>query len=281
MNRNRLMIGLAFAIVLAFFLSAFVYREFEQVSARPRVVPMQQIVVAAGPLPLGTRLDATNLRTIPWAAGEPVVGMFKRIEDCTNRALITEVAENEPILESKLAPIAAGAGLSAAIPHGMRALSVAVNDVVGVAGFVTPGTTVDVLVTGAVTGLNPRGETGNITRTILENVRVLAAGQKVEQDRDGKPQTVPVITLLVTPEDASKLAMASTEGKIQLALRNTIDTEISDPPAVLQTSLFAPAAPPVAPRQVVARKPTAAPPAPYSVEVITGTKRETKEFPAQ
>jgi pilus assembly protein CpaB len=281
MNRNRLMIGLVFALVLAFFLSAFVYREFQQAAARPRAIPMQQIVVAAGPLPLGTRLDASKLRTIPWAAGEPVRGMFTRIEDCTNRALITDVAENEPILESKLAPIAAGAGLSVAIPQGMRALSVAVNDVVGVAGFVTPGTTVDVLVTGAVTGPNPRGESGNITRTILENVRVLAAGQKVEQDRDGKPQTVPVITLLVTPEDASKLAMASTEGKIQLALRNTIDTEISDPPAVLQTTLFAPAAPPVVERKAVAHKAATPPPAAYSVEVITGTKHETKEFPAQ
>jgi pilus assembly protein CpaB len=279
MNRNRLVIGLLFAMVLAFFLSAFVYREFKQVAARPRTVQMQQIVVAAGPLPLGTRLDASKLRTIAWPAGDPVRGMFTRIEDCTDRALMTDVAENEPILESKLAPIQAGAGLSVAIPQGMRALSVAVNDVVGVAGFVTPGTTVDVLVTGAVVG--SKGETGNITRTILQNVRVLAAGQKVEQDRDGKPQAVPVITLLVTPEDASKLAMASTEGKIQLALRNTIDTEISDPPAVLQTTLFAPAAAPVVSRPAVARKPAAAPPAPYSVEVITGTKRDVKEFPAQ
>jgi pilus assembly protein CpaB len=278
-NKNRLMIGLVFALVLAFFLSAVVYREFKQVSSTPRAVQMQQIVVAAGPLQLGTRLDASKLRAIPWPSGEPIKGVCLRIQDCTNRALITDVSENEPILESKLAPIEAGAGLSAAIPQGMRALSVAVNDVVGVAGFVTPGTTVDVLVTGELVG--SKGESGNITRTILENVRVLAAGQKVEQDRDGKPQTVPVITLLVTPEDASKLAMASTEGKIQLALRNTIDTEVSDPPAVLQTSLFAPTAAPVVQRPAVAHKAAAAPPAPYTVEVITGTKREEKEFPAQ
>jgi len=150
MNRNRLVIGLVFAIVLAFLLSAFVYREFKQVSAAPPVVQMQHIVVAAEPLRLGTRLDASKLRTIPWPAGQPVQGMFTRIEDCTHRALITAVAENEPILESKLAAVEAGAGLSATIPEGMRALSVAVNDVVGVAGFVTPGTMVDVLVTGAI-----------------------------------------------------------------------------------------------------------------------------------
>jgi pilus assembly protein CpaB len=278
MNRNRLMIGLAFAIVLAFFLSAFVYREFKQVSAAPPVVQMQHIVVAAAPLQLGTRLNSAELRTIPWPAGQPVLGMFTRVEDCTHRALITAVAENEPILESKLAPVEAGAGLSATIPEGRRALSVAVNDVVGVAGFVTPGTMVDVLVTGAIAGSSQQGGAGNITRTILENVRVLAAGQKIEQDRDGKPQTVPVITLLVTPEDASKLAMASTEGKIQLALRNTIDTKTLNPPAVLQTTLFAPAAAPVVERHTVAQRP-AAPPPPYIVEVITGAKHETKEFP--
>jgi len=276
MNRNRLMIGLLFAIVLAFFLSAFIYREFKQVSAAPPVVQMQRIVVAAAPLQLGTRLESSQLRTIPWPAGQPVAGMFTRVEDCAHRALITAVAENEPILESKLAPLEAGAGLSATIPEGMRAISVAVNDVVGVAGFVGPGTMVDVLVTGAIAGSNQQAG-GNITRTILENVRVLAAGQKVQQDRDGKPQTVPVITLLVTPEDASKLTMASTEGKIQLALRNTIDTKTLNPPAVLQATLFAPAAAPVVERHVAAPRP--APPAPYTVEVITGAKHELKEFP--
>jgi len=279
MTRNRLVTGLIFAVALSFFLSAFVYREFKQVSAAPPVVQMQHIVVAAAPLALGTRLDSSKLRTIPWPAGQPVRGMFTRVEDCEHRALVTDVAENEPILESKLAPVEAGAGLSATIPEGMRALSVAVNDVIGVAGFVTPGTMVDVLVTGAIVGPGKeQGGGGNITRTILENVRVLAAGQKIQQDRDGKPQTVPVITLLVTPEDAAKLAMASTEGKIQLALRNTIDTATSTPPAVLQASLFAPAAAPVVERHTVSARP-AAPPAPYTVEVINGTKQETKEFP--
>jgi pilus assembly protein CpaB len=234
--------------------------------------------VAAAPLQLGTRLDSSKLRTIPWPAGQPVLGMFTRVEDCTHRALITGVAENEPILESKLAPVEAGAGLSATIPEGMRALSVAVNDVVGVAGFVTPGTMVDVLVTGTIAGPGQQGGAGNITRTILENVRVLAAGQKIEQDRDGKPQTVPVITLLVTPEDASKLAMASTEGKIQLALRNTIDTKTLNPPPVLQTTLFAPTAAPAVMKHTVAQRP-AAPSPPYTVEVIMGAKHETKEFP--
>ena len=211
MNQNRMILGLVFAVIVAFFLSTFVYRQFKKASnAKP--VATQHIVVASSPLQLGTRVSANNLRLIAWPADEPVAGSFSRIEDCANRALITPVAANELILDSKLAAKESGAGLPATIPEGMRALSVAVNDVVGVAGFVMPGTMVDVLVTGKIGGGN-KGSEDSITRTILENVRVLAAGQKIEQDREGKPQTVPVITLLVSPEDAAKLAMASTRGK--------------------------------------------------------------------
>ncbi len=226
-------------------------------------------------------MDASNLRLIPWPAGEPVVGMFTSIEDCAGRALVADVAANELILDRKLAAKESGVGLPAVIPEGMRALSVAVNDVVGVAGFVTPGTMVDVLVTGKINGGSHGGE-DTITRTILENVRVLAAGQKIEQDREGKPQTVPVITLLVSPEDAGRLAMASTEGKIQLALRNTIDTKRVEPPSILEATLFsgvAPAAPKhTSPVRVAAPPPPASP---YVIEVITGNKRENKSFPNQ
>jgi pilus assembly protein CpaB len=275
MNRNRMLVGLAFAVVVALILSSFVYRAFKNASA-VKPVSMQHIVVASQPLQLGTRVDSSNLRLIPWPSGEPVSGMFTRIEDCANRALITPVAENEPILESKLAATQSGAGLPATIPEGMRALSVAVNDVVGVAGFVIPGTMVDVLVTGKAAGTG-RGGDENITRTILENVRVLAAGQKIEQDREGKPQTVPVITLLVTPDDAARLTMASTEGKIQLSLRNTVDTRLTAPAAVLQDTLFAGAAPTPKPSRAVKYVPPV--PSPYVVEVITGSKRENKSFP--
>ncbi len=281
MNQNRMILGLAVAVVVAFLLSTFVYRQFQKASSVKPVVT-QHIVVAAKALPLGTRVGAGNLRLIPWPAGEPVVGMFTRIEDCTDRALIADVAANELILDNKLAPKESGAGLPAVIPQGMRALSVAVNDVVGVAGFVTPGTMVDVLVTGKVSG-GTRGGEDTITRTILENVRVLAAGQKIEQDRDGKPQTVPVITLLVSPEDAGRLAMASTEGKIQLALRNTVDTQRVGPPSILEANLFSGAAPAppkhTGPVRVAAPPPT--PASPYVIEVITGNKRENKSFPNQ
>src|SRR5580692_1225043 len=278
MNQNRMILGLAVAVVVAFVLSTFVYRQFQKASNVKPVVT-QHIVVAAKPLTLGTRVDASNLRLIPWPAGEPVAGMFTRIEDCADRALMSDVAANELILDNKLAPKEAGAGLPAVIPQGMRALSVAVNDVVGVAGFVTPGTMVDVLVTGKIEN-GSRGE-DTITRTILENVRVLAAGQKIEQDREGKPQTVPVITLLVSPEDAARLAMASTQGKIQLALRNTVDSKRVEPASVLEANLFSGGAPAAAPKKATVKVAAPPPPSPYTIEVITGNKRENKSFPNQ
>src|ERR1700730_8255924 len=273
MNQNRMLIGFAIAIVVALLFSTYVYKQFKLATGQKTVVTTQRIVVAAVPLQLGTRIDSNNLKTIPWPSGEPVAGTFMRIEDCANRALITPVAANELIIESKLASREAGAGLPATIPEGMRAMSVAVNEVVGVAGFVIPGTMVDVLVTGKATN-----GSDSLTRTILENVRVLAAGQKIEQDREGKPQTVPVITLLVSPEDAARLAMASTQGKIQLALRNTIDSKKVSPPTVMEAALFTGTAPAPPAKHIAAVK-SAPAPSPYVIEVITGSKRENKSFP--
>lgn len=277
MNRNRLIVGLAFAIVIGFLLSAFVYRTFKQMSAVKPAAVQEHIVVAARPMQLGARIDANSVRLIPWPAGEPVPGMFTRTEDCLGRALITPVAENEPILEGKLASLQAGGGLPATIPEGMRALSVAVNEVVAVAGFVIPGTMVDVLVTGSSEGGTGGGD--SITQTILENVRVLAAGQQIQQDRDGKPVVVPVITLLVTPDDAAKLTMASTGGKIQLALRNTIDSKLASPAPVMSRVLFAGRAAPAPTRQPGAKPAPVRTQPPFVIEIITGSKRETKSFP--
>src|ERR1700722_15711262 len=187
MNRNRLMVGLAVAVLLAFILSAYVYHAFKraEVNAAAPTLRMTTIVVAAEPLKVGTRLDASKVKTIQWPSNSKPEGMFSDITDVANRAVVNNIAENEPILAANLASTESGAGLSATIPEGMRAVSVSVNDVVGVAGFVTPGTMVDVLVTGNTAG-NGAGVTTSITRTILENIRVLAAGQKMDQDREGK-----------------------------------------------------------------------------------------------
>ncbi len=275
MNWNRMLIGLAVAAVVGLFASTFVYRQVTRATA-PKPVATRQVVLAAMPLPLGARLQDQNLRTIAWPVDSPLpLGMFTRKEDCLDRALVSSVVENEPILEAKLAPKEGGAGLSVTIPEGMRAVSVQVNEVIAVAGFVLPGSMVDVLVTGSP------GGSENITKTILENIRVLAAGQQIEQDKEGKPHTVPVITLLVTPEDANKLTMAANQGRIQLALRNTIDTKKVDPPPVYQASLFAGGPRPTTTR--ASKRPKSAPSAPpvaapYVVEVIRGGKRETNTF---
>jgi pilus assembly protein CpaB len=281
MNRRRLLIGLVAAVVLAVLASWFVYRQIRQAPVvQQQQIPATQIVVAAMPLTLGTRLDPHDLRLVPWPGNEPVPGMFTRMQDVVGRALITGVVQNEPILESKLAPREAGAGLPATIPEGMRAVSVAVNQVIGVSGFVQAGTMVDVIAVGSPGG-GGGGET--LSKTVLENIKVLAAGEQVTQDAQGKPHTVPVVTLLVSPEDADKLTLASTQARIQLALRNTIDTKIVNPPSVLQTQLMSPTgavAPPrhgrrvAPPRRVVPQAPP-----PYVVEVINGSKRETKTFP--
>jgi len=271
MDRKRLWTGLGIAVICGLFLAMFVNYEIRKASIPAPVVIMKQIVVAAGPMPLGTVLTKAQLRLIPWPSNAPMANMFSKIEDCENRALITSVALNEPILESKLAPTAAGGGLAATIPEGMRAISASVNDVVAVAGFVTPGAMVDVLATGATK------DSGNITKTVLENVRVLAANQRIES-LNGRPQNVAVITLLVTPADAAKVVMASNAGRIQLALRNTIDSAASNPPPVLQASIYGLDGPPPTEHHYVAPAPKATPPPQLAVDVISGSKRETKTF---
>jgi pilus assembly protein CpaB len=284
MNRNRMLIGAVVAIAVGLLASRYVYKQVQRAGAVKPVQTMQ-IVVASERLPLGARLQPHQLRLLSWPQDDPLPGSFPRIEDCANRALITPLVENEPVLEGNLAPKEAGAGLPAVIPEGMRALSVRVDDVVGVAGFVIPGTMVDVLVTGDLGG---GGGGESVTRTILEDVRVLAAGQKIEQDKEGKPQTVSVVTLLVDPDQANKLTMASTEGRIHLALRNTIDTKQLNPLPIFRTALFG-GSPPRAPsenkpskqRRLTTPRSVPPPPPPYTVEVIKGEKRETHTFPVQ
>ena len=273
MNWNRFLVGIAIAIVVGLIASSFVYRQLRQATIVQPVATTKVVVAAVG-LPLGTRLQPQYLREVAWPAGDPLPGMLTKIDDAVNRALITNVVQNEPILEAKLAPKEGGAGLQATIPEGMRALSVRVDEVVGVAGFVLPGTMVDVLVTGSAGG---RGAAETLTRAILENIRVLAAGQSIETDREGKPQKVSVVTVLLTPEDANKLTLAANEGRIQLDLRNTIDTKMANPPAIHRTALFAGGGP-AAPRRVAPASPAPVQNRQFVVEVIRGDKRETKAF---
>jgi pilus assembly protein CpaB len=163
-----------------------------------------------------------DVKVLSWPAGELPGGYADNEESIVGRGLIRSVSANEPILEAKLARVGAGAGLQVTIPEGMRAMSVKVDEVIGVAGFVLPGTRVDVISVIAPSGNTTRDP---MSRVILQNVPALAAGQTTTTDEAGKPLTVTVITLMVVPGDAEKLALAASQGRIQLALRNTLDQE--------------------------------------------------------
>lgn len=275
MNRDRMLIGLGLALVVAFLASRYVYVQLREAQTAARVgkpMKLTQVVVAAGPLKMGQRLGADDLKLVDWPEGKTPQGTFSRREDCVGRALIVPVAENEAILEQRLASREAGSGLGVVIPLGMRAVSVGVDDVVAVAGFVTPGTLVDVLVTGT-------GPGGPVTRTFLEHIRVLAVGQQLQTDSSGKPQTAPVVTLLVTPDEAQRLTLAAAEGRIHLALRNTVDLANANPPPAQGAALFQGAAPLPVAHKVAPKARRAPPPPPYTVQLIQGDKVETQAFP--
>jgi pilus assembly protein CpaB len=191
---------------------------------------------------------------------------------------VLPIAKGEFVLPNKLAGENAGSGLPSLIPPGMRAVSVRVNDTTSVSGFVQPGTRVDVLLTG-----NPQGSNEQQTTTVLENVAVIATGQRLERNSAGEPQSAPVVTLLVSPDDAERLTLASSQGHIQLALRNPLDTKQEDVAAVKSNSLYKNVSEPSAavprsrPKRVVVQAPPPAPTA-YTVEVYKGDKKEEDKF---
>jgi pilus assembly protein CpaB len=179
--------------------------------------PKGQVILAMKDLPVGAVVGEQDVRTVEWPGDAIPPGFLSVPEEVVGRGIITPVKLNEPLLEGKLAPRGAGGGLPTIITEGMRALSVRVDDVIAVAGFVIPGTRVDVLLTKQVSGQN-------ITRAILQNVQILAAGQSIQTDAEGKPVTVAVITVLLSPEQAEVLTLAATDGRIQMTLRNALDT---------------------------------------------------------
>jgi pilus assembly protein CpaB len=286
MNRNtRTLIVLAVALVMAGLASFGVYMAVRSMPVREVEIARAQAVVAARPLHAGTMVTKDDLKVVPWPAANQVPGAFTDVERVVNRGIIAPVAENEPLTETKLAAVGAGAGLPPTITEGMRAVSIRVNEVVGVAGFVIPGTRVDVLVT-AKAGQGAGQETQ--TRVVLSNVQVLTAGTRYDQERataEGKPIPTSVVTLLLTPQDAEKLTLASEEGRIMLTLRNPLDTA----PTVTEGTRFSdllgkPSPPPVARREPSGRTVVRAatpPPAPapkvYTVETIRAAKRAEEE----
>src|SRR5829696_2045644 len=245
--RNRIFAVLALAILAG---GGLAYGTFNAINTQPVktvAAPTDPVVVAAGNLPLGAELKKEDLNVVNFPKGQTPEGAFARKEDIIGRGLIVSAVKNEPILAAKLASKEAGSGLPPVITTGMRAVSVRVNEVIGVAGYVLPGTRVDVVATA-----NPTSQPQDATsKVILSNVQVLTAGTRMEQDQEkGKPMAVTVVTLLVYPEQSERLALASTEGKIQLALRNPLDTSAPETPGVKTAALVGVAK--AAPKQLMA-----------------------------
>jgi len=280
MNRSRLLMigGLALAIGL---LVAFtVYnrlRTFAGSSNSEHGVP---VVVAADDIQVGTKLGPNDVRVVTLPQSTVPPGAYSGPAQVLGRGAILPLSTGEFILPSKLAALNAGAGLPSMIPQGMRAVSVRVNDVVSVAGFVQPGTRVDVLATGSGAGSDRQ------TTTVLENVAVIAVGKSLDRNASADAQTAPVITLLVSPDDAQKLALVSQEGRIQLSLRNPLDTKKGGIGATRSSSVYLGDKPPVTvePKPKMhkaAEKAPVHPPAPYTIEMIHGNKREENKFPEE
>ena len=242
-----------------------------------------RVVAAAADIKLGTVLAASNLTTID--VGSMPKGAILDPKNAIGRGVVADIFQGEPILDSRLAPVGSGGGLAATIPDGMRAIAVRVDDIVGVAGFVTPGMHVDVLVSGTPPGQNYQqnskaAQMGTLVKTILQNITVLSAGVNIQKDAEGKPQSAQVVNLLVTPEQAETLSLITNGVKVQLVLRNPLDTKTDPIQGTAMGNIFADQniAPP-APHTVAraAKKITPAP-APFSIEVINGSKRTEEKF---
>jgi pilus assembly protein CpaB len=254
------------------------YNYMQRLPAKSTSIPTRPVVVAASDLDIGAELRREDIRIIDWPANAVPANAIGDPKDVIGRGLILPVIENEPFLPMKLASKEAGAGLPPVIPPGLRAVSVRVNEVIGVAGYVLPGTRVDVVAT-----VSPSGQGSDMTsKVILTNVQVLAAGTKIDRETDkNKPIPVSVVTLLVNPEEAERLTLASTEGKIQLALRNPLDKTMPTTPGVRPSALFGVGVPirtGIARTRIAANLPSAKPvvaaePDLPTVEIIRGDKR--------
>jgi pilus assembly protein CpaB len=274
MNRRLLSILLS-AFLVAAGCSYLVYRV---VGNRLGAVQPKstRVIVAAKDIKLGTVLRPDDLSTGEIVGTLPK-GVILRVQDAVGRGVVSDLYQGEAVLDSRLAAVGSGGGLAATIRQGMRACAVKVDEVVGVAGFVTPGMRVDVLISG-----NPPGplntNQGWKVKTLLQNLEVLSAGTDIQKDAEGKPQQVQVVNLLVTPEQAEVLSLASNQTHIQLVLRNPLDTQVAQTSGTAMANLFADKnAVPAKPRPAGPR--TAPRPAQiYVVEVFNGSKRSQEKF---
>lgn len=268
MKTGRLGIALLMALVASLVVTYFLYRHIKQVYSGAQLV---KVVVTNKPLDTGTPITPADLTLMDWPANAPLDGVFHKPEELKDRIAMFPIAYKEPVREGLLAAPGASVGLTAKIPDGMRAVAVVTNEVNNVSGFLFPNSHVDVLV-------SFRQENGKdpMTTTVLQDIQVLSTGEKLQPDPNGKPQNVKVVTLLLTPDDAEKLLLASNQGTVQFVLRNASDQDKPTTRPVNLKDLQGSA--PV----VVAKRAAPAPVKPaqsvYEVDTYDGTKKSVVKF---
>ena len=276
MNR-RLLTTLSIAFVIAAICGFLVYRMVGTHLTAVRTVKTTRVVAAAKDIKLGTILTPDDLTTVEISGTIPQ-GAILQPKQAIGRGALTDIYQGEPIVDARLSPIGAGGGLAPTIPEGMRAIAVRVDQVVGVAGFVTPGMRVDVILTGNPPGA-PQSPDAAVSHTVLQNIRVLSAGTDIQRDAEGKPHQVQVVNLLVTPEQAQTLALATgPQTRIQLVLRNPLDTKVEKVPTTAMASLFGEAAPSTTVRSAGPRRyvrPVR--PRGYSIVIYNGAQRSEQK----
>jgi len=304
MRNKRLIIALLAAITFGLIAAVSVKQYLLSAQTFNRV---NNVVVAKVNIPVGSRIIAEQLTVAQFPADVTPEGAYAKLdENLIDRVVVTAISPREPVTESKLAPVGSLGGLSSVIPEGYRAMTVKVDDVVGVSGFIMPGTLVDVV----VVIQPPKGSANEemISKIVLQNIKVLASGQNIDKPKNDREveRSVRAVTLQVTPEQAEKLALASSEGKLQLVMRNSVDQADEQTSGANKRTLLtgeratlvpepgigsnsAPKAAPSSPRRYVPRpavkettapKTTQPPPAPRpTVEVIKGGKKEIQDFP--
>jgi len=275
MNRTRLLMIGVLALALGAVVSLLVYKNLQGRGPSNNEAGTD-VIVAADDIQVGARVEEHDVSIVKYPPTSLPAGTFVRRSQVLGRGVILPISRGEFILPNKLAPENAGSGLPSLIPPGMRAVSVRVNEVVSVAGFVGPGTRVDVLLTGT-----PNGSSESQTTTVLQNVAVIASGHTLERNAAGDAQNTPVITLLASPEDAERLTLASAEGKIQLVLRNPLDTHQDSVDAANAKGLYKGGTPIAAPAKLAVHsvkqhKTEQAPtvPSAHNIEVYQGDKKE-------
>ena len=290
---RRFLTVLGVSLVFALVVSSVFYQMTARSSSTadaPVVSDEVDVVVAARPLGVGVMVKTPDIKLVKMPTTALPKGAFTKVEEVLDRPVISNILLDEPILDGRLAAKGSGLGLAPTIPMGMRAVTVRVNDVAGVAGFVLPGMHVDVLVTGT-----PPSGTSSMTNTVLQNMLVLSAGKELQADSRGNAMPTPTVTLMASPTEAETLTLANSEGRIQLVLRNSSDQEVAATTGSFTDELYgarkrakvtaeaAPAPRPRAPRAapvetaVVAAPPPPPPPsAPPEIVVIRGTQRSVE-----